>query len=165
MASIALKETDTFAAGPSFTPAAHGQPGWITLRRTGRQPLRFKGALVAEATGHTPEGRMWHELNIFSRQTGGFVVDLRVFKKGRGQKDIFHVHAFETMGEVISFLEEFDPTVDVPANVDTDVPGCATARMTLKAVALRQQIEEAERDFRSLVGDVLFRLDAADTTL
>ncbi len=162
MASIALREADALtneSAGPRLDT---GPMRWVTLRRSGKQPLRFKGALVAEATGHSPEGRMWHELNIFRRQTGGFVIDLRVFKKGRSQKDIFHVNAVETIGEVVSFLEDYDPTVDVPVNVETDAQYCSTAQLTLKAVALRQQIEEAERDYRSLVGDLLYQLDVAD---
>ncbi|MGF1453879.1 MAG: hypothetical protein ACFB6R_00735 [Alphaproteobacteria bacterium] len=165
MASIALRETAPGAAAGSVgAPRMTAEPmTWITLRRSGRQPLRFKGALLAEATGHASEGRLWHELNIYSRQTGGFVVDLRVFKKDRGQKDIFHVHAFETLGEVVSFLEDFDPTADVPVNVDTDAPGCTTARLTLKAVALRQRIEDVTRDYRSLVGDLLFQLEAVET--
>ncbi len=166
MASIALSQAAPGAVEPQMTTRPLTPTGpltWITLRRSGRQPLRFKGALLAEATGHSTEGRLWHELNIFSRQMGGFVVDMRVFKKDRGQKDVFHVHVFETMGEVVSFLEEFDPTADVTVDVETDAPGYTTARLTLKAVALRQRIEDVTRDYRSLVGDLLFQLDAVET--
>lgn len=165
MASIALKEADTYRSEPRQRGPEFDRQDWVTLRRSGQQPIRFKGTAIAEATGHSPEGTLWYEINIFRKQTGGFVLDLRVFRKGRGQKDSFHAYDFDSLGEAVSFLENHDPQSDIPVHVDTDDKSISTAELTLKAVALRQRLEEAERDYRSLVGDLLYQLDIVDTSV
>ena len=149
---------------------AHGGPGdmsaagdIVTLKRTGKQPLRFKGRQIVEATGHSTEGRLWHEVNIWSKvNTGEFVVDLRVFKKGQGEKDIFHAETCSSMAEAAAFLESYDPKTDININVDTDDKTISTAELTLKAVALRQRLEESDRLYQSLLGDMLYQLDISD---
>lgn len=166
MSSIAFVHADrsTEMTEPMASPAELTTDQMVILRRTGKQPLRFRGRQVLEATGHSTEGRIWHEINIWHKIKGDcFVVDLRVFKKAPGEKDIFHAESFSSMAEAVAYLESFDPKQDINVNIDTDSQVLTTAELTLKAVALRQQLEEAERLYQTLLGDLLYQIETSNS--
>lgn len=169
MTSVALKKYDpTPQATPAPVPAAMdaedtawGEGQLVTLRRTGKQPMRFRGVQIAEATSHSTHGQIWFEVNIWRKARAGFVADIRVFKKGAGEKDVFHVFTAETVDEVLAWLEGFNPTHEVLAEINTGDTIASTGQLTLRAVALRQQLDQVERDYRALIGDLFFELGAA----
>lgn len=138
--------------------AADSPLDWVTLRRSGKAPFRFKGKLFASSTSYYCGSRLWYEVNIFSKNSGGYVLDLRVFKKSDEDKDIFRVTSFDSMDDVFDYLENYDPTGDVAISFDASSVDTSTSDMTLKAVSLRQSIHEATKDYRSLVGDMLYEL-------
>lgn len=144
---------------PIDTSADHGN--WITLRRSGQSPYRFKGDTIVESTGYYAGSRLWHEINIHKNSKGSYVLDLRVFKKRDDDKDVFRVKTFSTIDEVKSYLEAYNPSDDVKITFDSSDDALSTSQLTLHAVSLRQATSEAERDYHALVGDLLYQLESA----
>lgn len=134
---------------------------WITLRRSGKSPYRFKGETLVESNGYYPGSRLWHEINLHKNSKEDFVLDLRVFKKSSADKDVFHVATFSTMDEVCDFLEGYDPSSDVKIDFDSGDDSLSTSELTLRAVSLRQATTEARRDYQALIGDLLYQLNNA----
>ena len=147
-----------FTEQPAETVDAGASQDWVMLRRSGKAPYRFKGVKYASSTSYYCGSRLWYEVNIFTKSSGGFVLDLRVFKKSDEDKDLFKIESFDSMEDMFEFLENYDPTEDVSIFFDASEKSISTSDMTLKAVSLRQAIDEASRDYRSLVGDMLYQL-------
>jgi len=132
---------------------------WITLRQSGKSPYRFKGAIMATSTGYYCGSRLWYEINLYTKSSGGFVLDLRVFKKSDTDRDLFKVTQLDTVDEIAEYLEHYDPSADVKIPFDASDSDISTSDMAMHAVSLRQSVDEATRDFRALSGDLLFQLN------
>jgi len=169
MSSIALRApANTSAPAPAIEAVEAVAPeapvameNWITLRRSGKSPYRFKGETVVESNGYYPGSRLWHEVNIHKNSKEDYVLDLRVFKKSDADKDVFHVNTFSTIGELFDFLEAYDPASDVKIDFDSSDATMSTSELTLRAVSLRQATTEATRDFQALIGDLMFQLEGS----
>ncbi|MEL6318840.1 MAG: hypothetical protein AAFR16_14505, partial [Pseudomonadota bacterium] len=138
------------------------EPKQITLRRTGAAPLTFVGGELAHAMSYTSGGApFWYEVNVFRMQGAGFVGDVRMFAKRDGETDRFTVMVAESFDEVISFLENYDAAADVAIDLDLDDQELSLAELTAKALGVRIKAEQARRQYRNLVGQMLFDLDQA----
>ncbi len=129
----------------------------IILRRSGTKPYRFAGSVLAEANGYSSTCNLWHEINLYRHDDGGYVVNIRTFAKSASARDGFFVRRVDTMEDVLEVLEKHDAALDIKVSFSpSDQITPATAM--LKAVALRTSIDEAVRDYRALAGEVMYQL-------
>jgi hypothetical protein len=160
------------AAGPADGPGAAralqdlvaasfgAAPLRYELRRDGLSPCVFAGRLIAEATSYSPGPRLWYELAAYARDDGGYVASLKVFKKSADEKDIFWARVFATASELSAYFENHDPARDIVASTDLTDAKVATAEAVIRAVALRQRIDEARAEYQSAAGDLLTEIAA-----
>jgi hypothetical protein len=137
-------------------------PRHKALKRSGMRPLSFDGALMAEASSHTPGTRLWYEINLYRQDAGGYVAEVKLFRKEVEAKDVYRAEAFADVAALAQWLEAHDPANDAVVEgeiADADAPLAVAA---LSAVKMRQAIDEARREYRYLVGELLYALDVTE---
>ncbi len=142
-------------------PAAPAEPMQVTLRVSGAKPLKLTGILLAEASSWSPGTLAWHEAGIWRREGGEVAVAIRTLRKAAGETDVHRAELFPTLAEALTWLEEFDPTADLSVDLDASDRRVSAIEVALRAAALRGRAEEVGRQWRALLGDMLFRLDTA----
>lgn len=130
-----------------------------TLRRTGARPLQFVGAELCSAMSYGPGSTFWYEVNLFQTADQKFIVDIRLFSKTGEDQDRFFVKMVSSFDEVMDYLETYEPANDLRVDLAIDDEGTPIAELCLQAVSLRARIHDARRQFRSIVGEVLYELD------
>lgn len=140
---------------PVHTPEAPLQ----RLRRTGKRDYAFEGFEICSSTSHGPGPALWYEINLFRKPIGHYVVDVRFFSKIESMRDRFHVFDADGLDEVASLLESYDPGTDVEPDFNAEDAEMPHAVFVLKTAMLRIRLDEARRQFRDLVGDILHQLD------
>ncbi len=136
------------------------EPTEIVLRVSGAKPLRMRAQTLAEGTSWCYGTPAWHEVTLYQRDTGEFPVAVKTFKKASSEPDVFQAEQFATLDEAILWLETFDPTGELSTDIDVSDRRTSTVDITLKAAALRQRADQVARQYRSLIGEMLFQLDA-----
>ena len=136
-------------------PEAHMQ----RLRRTGKRDYAFEGLEICSSTSHSPGPALWYEINLYRKPIGQYVIDVRFFSKSDAMRDRFHVFEADGLDEVASVLEDYEPGSDVEPDFDPTDADMPHAMFVLKTAVLRIRIDEARRQFRDLVGDILHQLD------
>lgn len=131
-----------------------------TLPRTGARPLRFNGVGLCMAMSYTPGQPLWYEINVYRTVDQTFVVDVRCFTTSEDEQDRFTVFEATTFDDVMEILESYEPASDLRTSVDPSEESLSGAQLALAALALRTRIEEARRQYRGLVGQVLYELSA-----
>lgn len=131
-----------------------------TLRRSGKRPLFFEGSELCMAMSYVPGTAFWYEVNIYRTTAESFVVYVRLFTKREGENDLHRVLECETFEDVMHFLETYDAAEDVRVDVLADDESAPLSELVVRAMALRARIEDARRQFRGLVGQILFDLDS-----
>lgn len=152
---------------PEQTPAdlqsavgeAFGE-GHVFLRREGRAPLSFKGRMLGLASSHSSGTRLWYEVSLYQRNGHSFVVAVKVYKKPTGDRDIFRAESFQRLEDAVAYLEAYDPAEDVGVNIDMADTSISIAELTLRAVVLRQKVEEARSEYRAAAGELIARIVA-----
>jgi hypothetical protein len=129
----------------------------VVLRLSGGKPLRIRGDLLAECTSWSVSAPAWHELEIYGRDNGDIAVALRCCRGNFGEGDIFHARIFPTRDEALSWLQELDPSADLSANIDASDRRISTIDIALRAAALRQHTDRVERQYRSMIGELLYQ--------
>jgi hypothetical protein len=130
----------------------------VTLRVSGGKPLRLFGIPLAESNSWSPGTVAWHEVAIWQREGGEVAVAIRTFRKAPGEADVHRAELFPTLADALTWLEEFDPTGDLCVDLDASDRSVSALDMALRAAALRGRAEEVTRQWRALVGEMLFRL-------
>jgi hypothetical protein len=153
--------TERFDPSPSDFASAGAET--FTLRRTGRKAVRFDGWHLVEATCDTGNRPVTHDLNIYRTVKDGIVVELIVRQTQLDQKDIAHVQTFPSLTEAASWLESYRAADDMPVPADLNARETALPWAVLQAVQLRQAMERAESDYRSMLTEVFAALDLTDT--
>jgi hypothetical protein len=143
---------------PDNEPAAPETPRQ-RLRRTGKRDYAFEGLEICSSTSHSPGPALWYEINLYRKPIGHYVVDVRFFSKSDAMRDRFHVFEADSLEEVASVLEAYEPGFDIEPDIDPQDADLPHALFVLKAAVLRIRIDEARRQFRDLVGDILHQLD------
>ena len=133
--------------------------GAVLLRQSGGKPLRIRGELLAECTSRTPAGPTWQDLQIYSCDDGHVAVALRTCRDTRHESDVFHAHLFESLEKALGWLQTFDPTVDLVADLDASDRRISATEIALRAAALRQRADWVEMQYRSMIGELLFQFD------
>lgn len=135
------------------------EPAEVVLRVSGAKPLRLKAQLVAEATSWSRGSQVWNEVALYRRDASEVAIAIKTFKKSPEEPDVFHAELFPTFDEAALWLEKFDPACDLDVSFDASDRSVSAAEIALRAASLRQRTDEVVRRFRSLVGELLFRLD------
>jgi hypothetical protein len=141
-----------------------GEPRRHEIRRDGLSPIVFEGHLLAEATSRIPSSRIWYDIAAYARMDGGFVMGMQVCRQGGGERDILWARQFPTVTDLSVYLETHDPARDVMPADDLTDGKIATAEAMIRAVGLRQRIDEARRAYQSVVGDLLTELATFEET-
>ena len=161
MASVMMFNRSEAPARPevdSYTPPS-GESHSQKLRRTGQRDFAFDGVEVCSSTSHSPGPSLWYEINLYRKNSGHLVVDVRFFSKSDAMRDRFHIFEADGFDEVASVLEAYEPANDIEPDINPEDQDMPPAVFVLKAAVLRIRIDEARRQFRDLVGDVLHQLD------
>jgi hypothetical protein len=167
-ASAALLEPDTLTdplmdRPPLLLPlgrAPRGDADSLLLRNVGGKPLRLRAELLAEGSNRAPEAACWHEVAVYRTDVGQTAVALRFMRPGGAENGVHRARVFEDMDAAATWLEGFDPAADLSADFDVSDTRISTARIALKAAALRDRAERLDRAYRGLIGEVLFRLES-----
>jgi hypothetical protein len=129
------------------------------LRRTGKRDYAFVGYEICSSTSHGPGPSLWYEINLYRKPAGPYVVDVRFFSKMETMRDRFQVFDADSLDEIASVLEAYEPSFDIEPDINPEDADMPHAVFVLKAAMLRIRIDEARRQFRDLVGDILHQLD------
>lgn len=132
----------------------------IVLRRTGKKTLRFAGDALTEATGYSRLGSHWYEIAAYSRVVGGYVASIRHFYKDAQERDGFIAERFDTLEEVMAFIEDFHASDDLAIRFDPASKDLSAAEVTVLAAGLRARQAEYQHAYQSVSGQVLHSLDA-----
>jgi hypothetical protein len=164
--SLALLERGAAGDRPLGLSLAHGsslthEAEPLLLRNGGSKPLRLRGELLAEGSTRGISAESWHEVALYRTESGQVAIALRFMRSGAAESNVHRARIFEDMDQTASWLETFDPAVDLNADFDVSDTRLSAARIALKAAALRDRAERLDRAYRCLVGEVLFRLEAA----
>lgn len=81
----------------------------ITLKRTGKAPLRFTGELIKESDGGSRDANRWHELAVYRTAKGKYVVRIAYRTRWQGELDRDTAEIVAKPNEVAAALEEYDP--------------------------------------------------------
>lgn len=134
----------------------------VTLRVSGAKPLHLRARLLAEGTSWTPGAPAWHEIALYQRAAGAFAIGLKTCHLAGGDSDLFHARLFPTLDEALAWLQDFDPTADLGADIDASDRRISTTDIALRAAALRQRADRVRLQYRSLIGELLYRLDLGE---
>lgn len=124
------------------------------LKRTGRRPHLFNGVTVATVCGVTPALPFWYELNAHRTITGGYVSDIRLFRKSPDLPDLFWVEEHGGLDELVAFFERYEPVGDVVPPPAFSRP-LAPAELALATARLQLEIDQITQHYRALVGELL----------
>ncbi len=132
---------------------------WVVLRNSGGKPLRLQGELIAEGTSRASGGTAWHEIAIYRATDGGVAVAIRFLRSAGLENGVHRARSFADTDAASTWLESFEPAFDLSADFDVSDPRASAASVALKAASLRDRAERLDRDYRALVGEVLYRLE------
>jgi hypothetical protein len=144
---------------------AHGrETGTVTLRVSGSRPLRLRGRLLAEASSWSAGTPAWHEVALYQRESGDMVVALRTCSQPGGsqpdgESDACHARPFASLADAASWLGGFNPTADLPTDLDASDRRLSGVEIALRAAALRQRADRVERQYKAMIGELLFCLE------
>ncbi|MGK7867648.1 hypothetical protein [Falsiroseomonas sp. E2-1-a20] len=145
------------ASLPAAALPPTSEPTEITLRVSGGKPLRTRGVMVAEASSWAPSIPAWHEVSLYQTVDGDCALAVRMLKKAGSEPDIHHAEIFRTLEDALSWLERFDPTADLASDFDASDRRISTVEIALMAAALRQRADAVTRQWRCLIGELLYR--------
>jgi hypothetical protein len=122
--------------------------------------VRLRGVLLAEGNSWAPGTVAWHEVALWRCEEGEVAVAVRTLRKAQGETDMHRAELFPNLTDALGWLEEFDPTQDLSADLDASDRALSAIEIALRAAALRGRADEVARQWRALLGEMLFRLDA-----
>jgi hypothetical protein len=137
------------------------EPNSLTINRDGLSPLVFNGTLLAEVSGCNPGARLWYELAAYSREDGGYVAAINVFKKDMSGRDSRWARVFKSLNDVFDYFEGHDPAGDVDAGSGHAPQRVSDAETILSAASLRQRLAEARSEYEAVVSELLDALPQA----
>jgi len=162
MVSVALAVQPPERNHPDRPPVESlhpAEPGLIALRVSGGKPLRIRGTLLAEGHSWATGTVAWHEVALWRRDGGEVAVAVRTLRKAANEADVYRAELFPNLPEALGWLEGFDPTADLSPDFDPNDRSLSALEVALRAAALRGRAEEVARQWRALLGEMLFRLD------
>jgi hypothetical protein len=128
---------------------------------SGGKPIRFRGSLLVEASSWTTEAPVWHEIVLYERDTMDYIAGIKTCRSP-ASNDVFHATAFGELESVLTWIEEFDPMADLVADLDASDRRISTTDIALRAAALRQRADRVVLQYRTMVGEILYRIDLGE---
>ncbi|MGL4636215.1 MAG: hypothetical protein ACRCWF_09560 [Beijerinckiaceae bacterium] len=141
---------------PNLVASGHS----VSLRRTGERPLVFQGVEICSAMSYIPGAPLWYEINVYRTATESFVANVRMFTRSENDKDRFSACEADSFEEAIMWLEAYEPASDIRADLPLDDADVSVVELSIKAAAMRIRLSEARRQYRDLLGEVLFAVEA-----
>jgi hypothetical protein len=157
-------ETMSSVDGARIVPVAAAfprvaDPSVVVLRNSGGKPLRVRAELLAEGSSRCAGASLWHEVALYRAADGAIAVAIRFLSSGSAESAVHRARLFDDIDSAVSWLEGFDPAFDLGADFDVADTRQSVAQVSLKAAALRDRAERLTRDYRGMIGEVLFRLE------
>ncbi len=147
---------------PTSGALSEFRDGNVILRLSGGKPMHMRAELLAECSSWTPGAPAWHELAVYGRETGDFAAAIKTCRAPMGGSDVFHARVFTDLEAALSWVQGFDPTADLGADIDSSDRRISTTDIALRAATLRQQADRVEQQYRAMVGELLYRMDAGE---
>lgn len=159
MVSVAWTLPEWQEPAAQMLPAvlAAPEPAEIILRVSGAKPVRTRGTLIVEANSWAPSTPAWHEVALYRTTDEECALSVRLLKKAPGETDVYQAEIFVSIDEALQWLEAFDPSGDLTPDFDASDRSISTTEIALRAAALRQQVDAVARQWRGLLGDLLYR--------
>ncbi len=131
----------------------------LVLRVSGGKPLHLRGRLLIEGSSRQGNGGAWHEIALYHEVAGRYAVAIRSCRPTPGDACVHRADCFASLDDAVSYLEAFDPSGDLAADIDAADPHTNAAAIALQAATLRQRMDAVTRQYRSLLGEMLYALD------
>ena len=125
----------------------------VSLRRSGRRPLRFEGALAVAAEMPPTEGRLGHTIRLFEVSNGEMAVAMELWTAGCNipTSDALMIRTAE---ELVQACESFDPRERMSLDSGYPLSGAGRSAGASK-LALELLLEATEADYRATVLAIL----------
>jgi hypothetical protein len=145
---------------PMVEPAAAAiADQFFTLRRSGGRPLSFAGVELCSAMSYEPGTPLWYEINVYRTASRTYVANVKMFSKSEDEKDRHAAHEADSFEEALYWLENYEPAGDIRADLPFDNPSVPVIELGIKAAVVSMKLSEARRQYRDLVGEVLYALE------
>ena len=131
------------------------------LRVSGGRPLHLRGHLLAEASSWSPGAPAWHEMALYQCDGGEIVAALRFCTQPAGAGDLCQARPFATLADAADWLGGIDATADIAIDLDASDRRLSGVEIALRAAALRQRADRVERQYKAMIGELLFCIEAA----
>ncbi len=131
----------------------------ITVRRSGTRPMTFAGVELCSAMSYEPGTPLWYEINIYRTSGRSFVAAVKMFSKSEDERDRFSACEADSLDEIAYWLESYEPAHDIRADIPVDHATMPVIELGIKAAAAGLKLAEARRQYRDLVGEVLYALE------
>ena len=138
-----------------------------TLKRSGNTPIQFNGELIFERNNYSRSVPVWHEINVFSNEEGGYVLLIKSLKKRDGDPDIINVYKVGGAKELIHQIIRHDPKADLASQIDLTDASLSEYELTLQATQLVQMGATVSKNWSAMVGELLhdfYKMSSAQTT-
>lgn len=164
---IAHRFQGSMALEATYGPTGGSGSETVTLRVSGGKPMHLRAELLAEGTSWTVGAPAWHEVALYQRGSGDCAMSLKVCRgpggdAPGGDSDLFYARIFPALDEALGWLQDFDPTADLGADIDASDRRISTTDIALRAAALRQRTDRVRLQYRALIGELLYRLDLGE---
>ncbi|NKC34478.1 hypothetical protein [Falsiroseomonas selenitidurans] len=136
--------------------------GPVALRVSGGKPLRLRGTLLVEGQSRAADSALWHAVSVWRLEGQDVAVALRTHRQAAPEADLHRAELFPTLAEALEWLEGFDPVADLAVDFDASDRRLSAVEIALRAAALRGRADQVTRQWRALLGEVLFLLDAEE---
>jgi hypothetical protein len=91
-----------------------------------------------------------------------FSVGIKTCRTLIGAGDVFHARIFPDLDAALGWLQAFNPTADLDADIDSSDRSISTTDIALRAATLRQQTDRVEQQYRVMIGELLYRMDGGE---
>lgn len=154
-----LEETGGAYSGSDLDAWTGDSPETFVLRRNGARPVQVHGVEVCSAVGDTGDGWLWYEIRIIRCVDGRFALAVSARKRAPRERDEHRLWFLSSFADCIAQLEAYDPQGDVPVLLDVSPDGVSEGALALQATDLRLRLSDAQRRFKTLLGELLYELD------
>lgn len=135
----------------------------IMLRVSGGRPLHLRGHLLAEASSWSPGAPAWHEIALYQCDGGEIAAALRLCTQPGGAGDLCQARSFAVLSDAADWLGGIDATADLATDLDASDRRLSAVEIALRAAALRQRADRVERQYKAMVGELLFCIASSGT--
>jgi hypothetical protein len=150
------------AASINHTDQSDVALGVVTLRISGGRPIRFIAQLFAKASSWNEGSPAWHEMALYRCESGSCGVSITTCRSPAGDSDVCHAEIFTDLDAAIQWIQAFDPTSDLSADIDASDRRISCIDIALRASALRQRSDRVRLQYQSMVGELLYRMAIDD---